>query len=213
MRRGRAHEVRDPHASLFCSHFVRLPEAGYLCLPLTVQGDILGMFHVNSGPSIDEDEMVGRYQMAVTAGEAIKLSLANLKLRKKLHEQATRDPLTGLFNRRYLEDTLPREIHRSLRRKSTLCLAMLDLDNFKRLNDTYGHEAGDVVLREWGRVLRESLRMSDIACRFGGEEFVIVLPDSTLSDASQRIDDVRILFENLEIRYEDRLLSTTTLSA
>jgi diguanylate cyclase (GGDEF)-like protein len=103
-------------------------------------------------------------------GETLKLSLANLKLRKTLQERATRDPLTGLFNRRYLEETLPRELHGALRREARLCVAMIDLDNFKRFNDTFGHDTGDLVLRESGRLLHENLRKSDIACRYGGEE-------------------------------------------
>jgi len=139
--------------------------------------------------------------------------LANLKLRKTLHEQATRDPLTGLFNRRYLEDTLPRELHGALRRDAPLCLAMLDLDHFKRFNDTFGHDAGDLVLREAGRLLNENLRKSDVACRLGGEEFMLVLPHASLADAGQRVEQVRILFEKLEIRYSGQLMATTTISA
>jgi diguanylate cyclase (GGDEF)-like protein len=213
IRRGRPHEVVDPETSLRCDHFVRPPEQGYLCIPLTVQGETLGVFHLVAAPPSKDDHHVNQRQLAVTVGETIKLSLANLKLRKTLHEQATRDPLTGLFNRRYLEDTLPRELHRALRRDAHTCLAMIDLDHFKRFNDTFGHEAGDLILRETGRLLREHLRKSDIACRYGGEEFVIVLPDSTLEDASKRLEQVRILFEKLEVRHGGQLMATITGSA
>ncbi len=212
MRRGRPHEVLDPSRSLLCNHFVRPPEHGYLCLPLTVQGETLGVLYLDAGTALATRE-AGRHQLAVTVGEAIKLSLANLRLRKKLHDQATRDPLTGLFNRRYLDDTLPRELHRARRRNAPLCVAMLDLDFFKRFNDTYGHDAGDLVLRESGRVLQENLRRSDVACRYGGEEFVLVLPDSSLADTTQRLDEIRRLFETLEIRHDGRTMSTMTLSA
>lgn len=213
MRRGRPHEVVDPPTSLLCTHFVHPPERGYLCLPLTVQGETLGVFHLGAGTESHETQSIRQHQLTVTVGEAIKLSLANLKLRKKLHEQATRDPLTGLFNRRYLEDTLPRELHRALRRDASLCLAMLDLDNFKRFNDTFGHDAGDLLLRESGRVLQRNLRRSDIACRYGGEEFVLVLPDSSLADTSLRLEQIRLLFEKLEIRHDGQLLATITVSA
>jgi len=145
-------------------------------------------------------------------GETIKLSLANLKLRKTLQEQATRDPLTGLFNRRYLEDTLPRELHGAMRREARISLAMIDLDNFKNFNDTFGHDTGDLVLRESARLLHDNLRKSDIACRYGGEEFAIVLIDSSLANASQRLEQVRLLFEKLEIRHSGQLLSSTTMS-
>ena len=182
-------------ASLHCSHFVRQPDHGYRCLPLTVHGETLGIFHLDASQTTREDHNGSQLQLAVSVGEVIKLSLANLRLRKKLQEQANRDPLTGLFNRRYLEDTLPRELHRSMRRGVPLCVAMLDLDHFKRFNDTFGHDAGDLVLRESSRVLREKLRKSDIACRYGGEEFLLVLPDSSLEDTSQRLEQIRLHFE------------------
>ena len=152
-------------------------------------------------------------QLAVAVSEAIKLSLANLRLRTRLHAQATRDPLTELFNRRYIEDTLPRELHRALRRGAPLCVAMLDLDHFKLCNDTFGHDAGDLVLRESSRVLRENLRQSDIACRYGGEEFLLVLPDASLEDTSRRLEHIRLLFERMEIVHRGQLLTTITFSA
>jgi len=213
IRRGRPHEVVDPKTSLLCEHFVRPPERGYLCLPLTVQGETLGIFYLDAAPPSQDDHPINHRQLAVMAGETIKLSLANLKLQKTLHEQATRDPLTGLFNRRYLNETLPRELHGALRRDAHLCLVMIDLDHFKRFNDTFGHDTGDLVLREAGRLLRENLRKSDIACRYGGEEFVLVLPGSSLADAIQRVEQLRVLFEKLEIRQNGQLMATTTISA
>jgi len=212
IRRGRAHEVVDPKTSLLCEHFVRPPERGYLCLPLTVQGETLGIFHLDAPPASKEDHPINQRQLALTVGETIKLSLANLKMRKTLHEQATRDSLTGLFNRRYLNETLPRELHGALRRDAHLCLAMIDLDHFKRFNDTFGHDTGDLVLRETGRLLHENLRKSDIACRYGGEEFVLVLPYASLADARQRLDQLRILFEKLEVRQNGQLMAMTTIS-
>ena len=107
-------------------------------------------------------------------------------LRRELREQAIRDPLTGLFNRRFLEETLAREVARAARGKSALSIVMLDLDKFKLLNDTFGHSAGDVVLREVGHLLRESVRAADAACRYGGDEFVIVMPDTTLDNAARK---------------------------
>jgi diguanylate cyclase (GGDEF)-like protein len=156
---------------------------------------------------------VSQQQLTVMVGESIKLCLSNLKLREKLHAQAIHDPLTGLFNRRYLEDTLSRELHRAHRRKSPLGAAMLDLDHFKRFNDTFGHNAGDSLLRELGQLLREKLRKSDISYRYGGEEFVLILPDSSLADTRQRVEQIRGLFKELKIRHGDQLLGTITLSA
>ncbi len=213
LRRGKPHEVVDPQGSLLCTHFVRPPSSGYRCLPLTVQGETLGIFYLDAAGKSGEDHQNSQRQLALAASEAIKLSLANLRLRKTLHEQATRDPLTGLFNRRYFEETLPRELHRTLRREGSLCIAMLDLDQFKQFNDNFGHEAGDLVLREAGRLLRDGLRKSDIPCRYGGEEFALVLPDSSLGDGVNRLEQTRRRFEDLQIRHNGQLLATVTFSA
>src|SRR4029077_5206344 len=102
---------------------------------------------------------------AVSIAEQIALTLANLRLRETLRSQSIRDPLTGLFNRRYLEESLEREIHRCSRNQTPLAVLMLDLDHFKRFNDTFGHDAGDAVLREWGGFLQVRVRYEDIVCR------------------------------------------------
>jgi len=146
-------------------------------------------------------------------GETIKLVLSNLKLRESLRVQANHDPLTGLFNRRYLADSLSRELSLSLRRGATLCVAVLDLDHFKRFNDTFGHDAGDLALREAARVMSMNLRKSDIACRLGGEEFALVLPDSSLADTLQRVEQICAFVKQIEIRHGGHLLGTMTLSA
>ena len=136
-----------------------------------------------------------------------------LSLVETLGEQANHDPLTGLFNRRYLDDSLPRELSLSQRRRVPLSVAMLDIDHFKKINDTFGHEAGDLALRECARVLSQHLRRGDIACRLGGEEFALVLPDSSLADTLQRVEQICALIKRLEIRHDGQLLDTLTLSA
>jgi diguanylate cyclase (GGDEF)-like protein len=182
-------------------------------VPLTVQGETLGLLCFIGAATRKGEHQVSQQQLAVTVGEAVKLSLSNLRLREKLREQATHDPLTGLFNRRYLDESLPRELHRAQRGNSPLCVAMLDLDHFKRLNDTFGHDAGDSLLRELGQVLHEKLRKSDIVCRYGGEEFVLVLPDSSLANAWQRVEQIRVLIKELQIRHGEHLLGMMTVSA
>jgi diguanylate cyclase (GGDEF)-like protein/PAS domain S-box-containing protein len=122
-----------------------------------------------------------------------------LRLQDALREQAIRDPLTGLFNRRYLDETLPRELERSQRSDEPLVVAMLDLDHFKDFNDSYGHEAGDATLRALGNLLATSLRAGDIACRFGGEEFTLVMPGARAADAAQRLDGLRRALTELHI--------------
>jgi diguanylate cyclase (GGDEF)-like protein/PAS domain S-box-containing protein len=213
MRRGQPYEVVDPHASLLCRHFAHEPSTGYLCVPLTVHGETLGLLSLVGGVEETEEHQAGRQRLAVTVGEAIKLCLSNLRLRAKLREQAMIDPLTGLSNRRYLEESLPRELHRATRTKAALGVAMLDLDHFKRFNDTLGHDSGDSLLREVGRVLRERLRKSDIASRYGGEEFVLVLPDSSPANTFQTVEEIRLMIRDLHIRHGDQLLGTVTVSA
>ena len=213
LRRGQLHEVVNAETGLLCRHFVSQPNTRYLCVPLTVQGEIFGVFCLAGAPANTSDHQIGQLQLAVTVSESIKLSLSNLKLREKLRAEAIHDPLTGLFNRRYLEEMLVRELHRARRRNSPLSLTMLDLDNFKRFNDSHGHDAGDALLRELGRLMRAKLRKSDILCRYGGEEFVIVLPDSSLVDAEQRIEQIRAELKEVQIQHGGEFLPAPTLSA
>ena len=212
MRRGQQHEVTDPQTSVICRHLVHPPKTGYLCVPLVVQGETLGLFTLDTPAGMDYEHASSRRQLVVTVGEGIKLCLSNLKLREIMHEQATHDSLTGLFNRRYLDDTLPREVSHARRQNSQLCIAMLDIDHFKQFNDTFGHEAGDVILRELGQVLHENVRKSDIACRYGGEEFVLVLLDSPLEASCRHIEKIRALVKEMQVRYGHQLLGTVTLS-
>lgn len=136
------------------------------------------------------------------ANERLQAQLTKIQaLQAQLREQAIRDALTGLFNRRYLEETLERELLRARREASPISLIMLDIDHFKKLNDTFGHKAGDVMLQTLGEVLRTHTRGSDVACRYGGEEFVAVLPGASLELAHQRAEQWRALFEQLSVPY------------
>jgi diguanylate cyclase (GGDEF)-like protein len=213
LRRGQLHQVVDPQSSLVCRHFTYAPQAGYLCLPLTVKGETLGVLTLVEHASRNGRYPIGLQQLAVTVGETIKLSLSNLKLRDELRQQAIHDPLTDLFNRRYLEETLPRDLYQSQRRNTPLSVVMLDLDGFKQFNDSFGHGPGDALLREFGRVLREHLRKSDISCRYGGDEFLLVLHDSTLADTRERLEQLRLYLRGLSLHYGEQVLGMITLSA
>ena len=213
LRRGQLHEVTDPQMGLICHHFMHIPRAGYLCLPLMVQGATLGVLSLSEKELQDGVHQPGVQQLAVAVGETIKLSLSNLKLREELREQAVHDPLTGLFNRRYLDETLTRELHMARRRSAPLSVVMVDIDGFKQFNDSFGHGPGDAVLRELGRVLREGLRKSDISCRYGGDEFVLVLPDSSLANARERLEKIRSFLKGLEIHYGSQVLGLINISA
>jgi diguanylate cyclase (GGDEF)-like protein/PAS domain S-box-containing protein len=213
LRRGQPHEVAGGDGGLPCTHFISKPSGGTYCLPLTVQGETLGVLTL-TGKSAEGDTSRRNYhQLAESMGEAIKLSLSNLRLREKLNDQATHDVLTGLFNIRYLQENLPREMHRAARADAPLCVAMLDLDQFKRLNDTLGHHAGDAVLEAVGRILITTLRRSDMAVRYGGEEFLIVLPDSSLQGALQRVEEIRALVAQIPVSGANSGVLPITVSA
>src|SRR2546425_10881350 len=147
------------------------------------QGEALGVLHVQSGSSSGEGQnhlTDAQQRLAVTAARHIALALANLRLRETLRMQSIRDPLTGLFNRRYMEESLVRELRRAAANQRRLGAIMLDLDKFKVFNDTYGHAAGDTLLRELGGFLRARTRGADIACRYGGEGVGFILPAASV---------------------------------
>jgi diguanylate cyclase (GGDEF)-like protein len=150
-------------------------------------------------------------QLAVNVAEHTNLALANLLLRETLHHQSIRDPLTGLYNRRYLEEAMEREIYRAERHQSSLGLIMLDVDHFKQFNDRFGHNAGDELLRELGNFLMGKARQTDIACRYGGEEFIVILP-GTMEAVAKKAEKLREKFRHLTIVHQGQILGRTTIS-
>jgi diguanylate cyclase (GGDEF)-like protein len=142
----------------------------------------------------------------------VGLSVANIRLREALRAQSTKDPLTGLYNRRYLQEMLDREIRRAIRSEQALGVLMLDLDHFKNFNDTYGHDAGDAVLRETASFLVRSIRAEDFVCRYGGEEFVVILPTADLRAAEARAQRIRAKLRDLVILHNGRSLGLITAS-
>ncbi|SKA78052.1 sensor domain-containing diguanylate cyclase [Desulfobaculum bizertense] len=186
-----------------CSHFQRAPKYGYICLPLIASGETLGGVTIELSPRTElmSDLELQRYIDEVRIRFTIvarhtALTVSNLRMADSLREQAIRDPLTGLFNRRHMEASLIREFSRAQRHGDPLGIMLLDVDHFKFFNDTYGHELGDEVLRKLGETLRTFCRREDIACRFGGEEFVLILPGASLDATARRAEELRGLVEH-----------------
>ena len=187
------------------------------CMPLVAQGESIGVAVFLS--PLDEayadgigPDAVDRAGLTAAACEQMALALASLRLRETLRTQSIRDPLTGLFNRRFLIESLERECRRSVRAGRPLSVLMIDIDNFKIFNDTFGHEAGDVVLREVGTMLRTFFRGEDVACRYGGEEFALVLSDTTAEGAIARASDLRIRVNQLRPTLGRKTLGAVSIS-
>jgi diguanylate cyclase (GGDEF)-like protein len=183
--------------------------ASYLCIPLIAQGESLGILYLAAREHVWSES---QQRLAGTVADQLGLAVANLKLRETLRNQSIRDPLTGLFNRRYLEETLEREIRRAERNRGALGVVMIDLDHFKQFNDTYGHDAGDMLLRELGRLLESSIRGGDVACRYGGEEFLLILPGADAETTRQRAEQLRESVKHLFVSHRGQSIGSVTLS-
>jgi diguanylate cyclase (GGDEF)-like protein/PAS domain S-box-containing protein len=183
----------------------------YECLPLTVHDETTGLLYVRMNADTPLEE--GLRRLMLTFGDVVKLSLANLGLRETLREQAMRDQLTGLFNRHYLADILPRETSRARRGGVPFAVAMLDIDNFKTFNDSHGHDAGDEVLRVMGILLGKAARASDIACRYGGEEFLLALPGCGPIEAQARLQQICTEVKQTKFVFNGQSLPTVMVSA
>ncbi|MBF0450514.1 MAG: diguanylate cyclase [Candidatus Magnetomorum sp.] len=194
--------------------FYPVKKTNAICIPLIAQNQTFGVFHLQFSTTHtcnEADELLkiiqAREDLAVRMAEQYTLSLVNLRLQKKLHMESIIDPLTKLFNRRYMEESLERESNRCKRRNQNLGVIMLDIDHFKNFNDTYGHKLGDDVLRGLGKFLKNIVRKEDIVCRYGGEEFMLILPESnihtTISRAEHICNKIRqkvmVIHENLPI--------------
>ena len=212
VRGGRLHAHLDSPRGLACRHFHGPTPAAYICFPLSALGETLGILHVHGAtPSLFT---VSRLTLIQQIGEYAALRLANLKLKEKLQDQSIRDPLTGLYNRRFLETTLEQQLHNFNQAQDGIGIGivMADIDGFKLFNDTFGHEAGDHVLREIGALLRRCVRSEDIVCRYGGEEFLAVIPESSPESVCERAELMRNAISKLELEHAGRPLGRITAS-
>ncbi|MBZ0089403.1 MAG: diguanylate cyclase, partial [Thermoanaerobaculia bacterium] len=215
LRKGQTHLVESVDRKLVCAHLggrdgLRDP---YACLPLVSQNETLGLLHVAfAAEALDGRSIESRREELEAIANALGLALGNLALREKLKSQSVRDALTGLYNRRFLEEALPREIERCRRRSLPLIVGMADLDHFKRLNDSWGHEAGDLAIQRFAETLRRNFRQEDILCRYGGEEFCLVLPECSLEDARRRCDQLLAQMRDNPIQFGRESVGPVTVS-
>jgi len=217
LRQGKVHSVDDPQNGLLCRHLKNKEPRPYLCLPMNAYGETMGMLHLQLPGKPDNDlETDNSFEaikgLAGNFANQIALSIANLRLREALQHQSVRDPLTQLYNRRYLVESFERELARARRNQVSIGVVLIDIDHFKRYNDTYGHDGGDALLREFGSFFKNQCRREDIACRYGGEEFVMVMPGIDEQDLLNRCEDIRNKTKLLKIEHRSQKLGTITIS-
>jgi diguanylate cyclase (GGDEF)-like protein/PAS domain S-box-containing protein len=210
LRRGRMHYVGQDHLSLRCHHISANEATTTLCMPMMAQGETLGLLFLSTETPGGLPEP--KQHLARTLAEQVGMAIANLKLQETLRNQSIRDPLTGLYNRRYLEETLTQEMVRAQRNQYSIGVIMMDIDHFKRFNDTFGHDTGDFVLQQIGTLLKENVRNSDIACRYGGEEMTLMLSEATLAKTTARAEMLRAAISQLRPYYHEQNLGTITAS-
>lgn len=200
--RGEVYFSDEPRTA--CAHLATWESAHSICVPMIAQGETVGVFHVLTNREVNSTPAVvqawhATSQLAMAVGEHVGMSLVNYRLREKLRNQSIRDPLTNLFNRRYMEETFFRELSRAARDQSEVSIMQIDIDHFKEFNDVYGHDVGDKLLKSFGDLLTTLFRDSDVPCRFGGEEFTLILINSSLDETERRAEQLQLSVRGLRV--------------
>ncbi len=215
LRRGRPHMVQNSDARTKCAHLREAKDLSSICIPMMAQGQPIGMFHMSWSENTflrDAANLSSVEAVAVSATETVAVAIANVRLREKLKDQTMRDPLTGLYNRGYLEDSLNREISRARRNGEVVGVIMIDIDNFKLFNDSFGHPAGDELLRMLGVYLKSHVRPGDIPARYGGEEFTLIMPGASGAIVQARAEKLRAEFCTIQGKMTDSKTSGGSIS-
>lgn len=218
LRQGKTHCSSNNDNRMDCKH-VNDASNQYVCEPINAQGELLGVLHFElnmnrfNGDSEEEERFLNsRQRLIKIAADNLALSLVSLKLREALQSQSVRDPLTSLFNRRYMEESLEREIHRCNRAQSGIGIILIDIDHFKKFNDEYGHDAGDIVLIETADLIKSHFRSSDIVCRYGGEELIVIMPSVSNELVIERSEQLCERIASHKVVFEGKNLPTVTAS-
>jgi diguanylate cyclase (GGDEF)-like protein len=218
LRRGRTYIFGAKEIDFPCGHMASPTPDMYCCIPILAHGETIGLLHLDLGRPGQEVEterpaaILEQQKLGLICAEQISLAIANVKLRDQLRDQSIRDPLTSLFNRRYLMETCRREFSRAARTGQSVSILSIDVDHFKKFNDNHGHDAGDTVLRAVGECLQQNFREEDVPCRFGGEEFAVIVPGASSEDGIRKAENLRAKIEALVVRYLDGNLPRITIS-
>ncbi len=210
LRLGKMHVAARDHG-LCCEHGNAWLAAHdtQTCVPMISQGDVIGVLVIAADRRDGSQLEKGLF---ATLAEQLSLAVSNVTLRETLRHQSTIDPLTGLYNRRFFDESLKRELARAQRSRAACSVVMIDLDHFKRINDTYGHEGGDLVLKAAARVIMDRVRASDVVCRYGGEELVLMLPDCTGEEAAKCAESIRVSLTELLIQHQGQAITGISAS-
>lgn len=212
LRSGRVRWRKPGQSAVHCGHFTTSTPEHYVCLPMAAHGETLGMVYVEC-PSAGVAAMVeSQAPLLLEMIEMASMAIASLNLRSRLEHQSVRDGLTGLFNRHFMETALERELRRAARQQTSIAVLMADVDHFKKFNDEFGHEAGDSVLRQVADILIQTVRGEDIICRYGGEEFVVILPDLSFDGALERAQLLRRIVSEARPLFRSEGLHGITIS-
>jgi diguanylate cyclase (GGDEF)-like protein len=211
LKRGKPH-INDPQSgTLVCGHHGS--HVGTVEIPMMARGVVHGLFVI----ACDAEDAFARLMKVRRLGRALadsmSLALSNISLREKLRTQSMRDPLTGLYNRRYMQDALERYLSLAERSGNATSVLMIDLDDFKQLNDAHGHAKGDAVLRDVAGQMVGALRPSDVVCRYGGEEFLVILPNCPIEDAALKAEQIRVRIEALTEAHQARVSASIGIAA
>ena len=197
VRAGRSFVVNDVRVQALCSSKFALPSEGsYFCGPLIAGGNIIGSVRMEAAVGVWTSE---RQRLLESYLSGAASALSNLRLLDGMKEQASIDMLTGLYNRRFVQDYARKMLAIARRRKQPVGVMMLDLDHFKNFNDVYGHETGDCILRHFSKTVTEAIRETNLIARYGGEEFVVILPDTSAKSCVLVAERIRKAVMTMEV--------------
>ena len=208
LRRGKLNLLSPCNAGLMCSHLIPPVSGAHLCVPLFGQGEVIGILHINALEEISREAQ----QITEIIARTLGIALNNLSIKQRLTYDSLRDGMTQLFNQSYMQNITEQRLAEADRAGQPLSVIFLDIDNFKSYNSHYGHMTANIVLQGLAKLLLKSIRSFDIACRWGGEEFVIVMPNMTLETLRMRVEQLRVDVEQMQLKDGDQILKSITAS-